>query len=397
MVDSTQKNAKTTDKKARKNFEIRGRKRNFAPMNELNLHISRLLLEHNCVIVPDLGGFVTQYCPAHFDEVAGSFVAPSYQVGFNPLLQTDDGVLAHSFMMVNQTSYDEAVHDIRLCVHQLREALRTRKEVTLLNIGTFKQNVSGVYDFTPLKEGIDTPTLFALPPLSIDKLDRTETETIVLPLQSPKDGYTFHISKSMLRSMAAAAVAIVFYFVWAAPLNRHAGIQTNEAQMFEQITQILGNVSASPQQKTEYFQQFVHQADENESISAEELMQGKPSQFPSAPTSTSETDAAPSSQPPLAQQAKAQQAKVQQAKTQPQQTEYSLVVASQVTMSGAELLVEKLKKSGHEDARVLKRHHVVRVVVGNYPTYAEARKGLKQMRSNSKEFADSWVLKEEVQ
>lgn len=360
-------------------------------MNELNLHISRLLLEHNCVIVPDLGGFVTQYCPAHFDEVAGCFVAPSYQVGFNPLLQTDDGVLAHSFMMVNQTSYDEAVHDIRLCVHQLREALRTRKEVTLLNIGTFKQSASGSYDFTPLKEGIATPALFALPPLGIEKLDRTEPETIVLPLQSPKDGYTFHISKSMLRSVAAAAVAIVFYFVWAAPLNRHAGIQTNEAQMFEQITQILGNISASPQQKTEYFQQFVHQADENESISAEELMQGKPSKFPSAPTSTRETDAAPLPQQPLAQQAK-----TQQAVAQAQQTEYSLVVASQVPMSGAEQLVEKLKKSGHEDARVLKRHHVVRVVVGNYPTYAEARKGLKLMRSSSKDFAESWIFKEEV-
>ena len=363
-------------------------------MNELNLHISRLLLEHNCVIVPDLGGFVTQYCPAHFDEVAGCFVAPSYQVGFNPLLQTDDGVLAHSFMMVNQTSYDEAVHDIRLCVHQLREALRTRKEVTLLNIGTFKQSASGIYDFTPLKEGIDTPTLFALPPLSIEKLDRTEPETIVLPLQSPKDGYTFHISKSMLRSVAAAAVAIVFYFVWAAPLNRHAGIQTNEAQMFEQITQILGNVSASPQQKTEYLQQFVHQADENESISAEELMQGK--QSSPAPTSTPETYAAPSQQQPLTQQPKEQQPVAQQAVGQPQQTAYSLVVASQVPMSGAEQLVEKLKKSGHEDARVLKRHNVVRVVVGNYPTYAEARKGLKRMRSNSKEFADSWVLKEEA-
>lgn len=349
------------------------------------------------MIVPDLGGFVTQYCPAHFDEVAGCFVAPSYQVGFNPLLQTDDGVLAHSFMMVNQTSYDEAVHDIRLCVHQLREALRTRKEVTLLNIGTFKQSASGMYDFTPLKEGIATPALFALPPLSIEKLDRTEPKTIVLPLQPPKDGYTFHISKSMLRSVAAAAVAIVFYFVWAAPLNRHAGIQTNEAQMFEQITQILGNVSASPQQKTEYFQQFVHQADENESISAEELMQGKQSKFPSAPTSTRETDAAPSPQQPVAQQTKEQQPLAQQAVAQAQQTEYSLVVASQVLMSGAEQLVEKLKKSGHEDARVLKRHHVVRVVVGNYPTYAEARKGLKRMRSNSKEFADSWVLKEEVQ
>ena len=155
--------------------------------------------------------------------------------------------------------------------------------------------------------------------------------------------------------------------------------------MFEQITHILGNVSASPQQKTEYLQQFVHQADENESISAEELMQGK--QSSPAPTSTHETDAAPSPQQPLAQQAVAQA----------QQTEYSLVVASQVPMSGAEQLVEKLKKSGHEDARVLKRHHVVRVVVGNYPTYAEARKGLKLMRSSSKDFAESWVLKEEVQ
>ena len=161
--------------------------------------------------------------------------------------------------------------------------------------------------------------------------------------------------------------------------------------MFEQITQILGNVSASPQQKTEYFQQFVHQADENESISAEELMQGKPSQFPSAPPSTHDTDAAPSPQQPVAQQAK-----VQQAVAQAQQTEYSLVVASQVPMSGAEQLVEKLKKSGHLNARVLKRHKVVRVVVGDYPTNAEARKVLKQMRTTSKEFADSWVLKEEV-
>ena len=61
-------------------------------MNDLNLHISRLLLEHNCVIVPDLGGFVAQYSPAYFDEVAGVFVAPSCQVGFNPLLQADDGL-----------------------------------------------------------------------------------------------------------------------------------------------------------------------------------------------------------------------------------------------------------------------------------------------------------------
>ena len=60
----------------------------------------------------------------------------------------------------------------------------------------------------------------------------------------------------MLRSVAAAAVAIVLYFVWAAPLNRHASMQPTEAQMFEHIAHILGNVTTSTQQKTEYQQQF---------------------------------------------------------------------------------------------------------------------------------------------
>lgn len=50
------------------------------------------------MIVSDLGWFFTQYCPAHFNEVAGCFVAPSYQVGFNPLLQTDDN---ESFQTIN--------------------------------------------------------------------------------------------------------------------------------------------------------------------------------------------------------------------------------------------------------------------------------------------------------
>jgi len=57
------------------------------------------------VIVPDLGGFVTQYSPAYFDEVAGVFVAPSRQVGVNPLLQADDGLLAQSFMIANHIYY----------------------------------------------------------------------------------------------------------------------------------------------------------------------------------------------------------------------------------------------------------------------------------------------------
>lgn len=347
-------------------------------MNDLNLHISRLLLEHNCVIVPDLGGFVAQYSPAYFDEVAGVFVAPSCQVGFNPLLQADDGLLAQSFMITNHISYDEAIHHIRLCVHELRETLRTRKEATLLYVGTFRLGASGGYEFTPIRGGVDNPQLFGLSALPLQKLMKEEEEPKVMPLRPRKDSYTFHISKSMLRSVAAAAVAIVLYFVWAAPLNRHASMQPTEAQMFEHIAHILGNVTASTQQKTEYQQQFELKQPAEESISAEELMQGGREE-----TKASETPETSENEPR------------QVASTiQTAEAYYSLVVASQVPMSGAQKLVEHLHKSGYAEARVVQHHNMVRVVVGRYVSYDDARKALKQMRLVSTEFAESWVLKE---
>ena len=77
------------------------------------------------------------------------------------------------------------------------------------------------------------------------------------------------------------------------------------------------------------------------------------------------------------------------------QTLYSLVVASQVPMSGAQKLVDHLHKSGYAEARVLQRHNMVRVVIGRYVSYDEARKALKQMRQKSAEFTDTWVLKDE--
>ena len=344
-------------------------------MNDLNLHISRLLLEHNCVIVPELGGFVTQYCPAYFDEVAGAFVAPSYQVGFNPLLQADDGVLAQSFMVANQTSYDEAIHDIRLCVHQLRESLRTRKEVTLFNVGTFKLGVSGTYEFTPVLGGIEVPHLFGLSALPLQKLHKKENVKSVASLQSQKDSYTFHVSKSMLRSVAAAAVAIVFYFVWAAPLNRHASTQANEAQMFDQIANVLGHVAASPEQKLDYQLHFQPQPADTGSISVQELMRVEKDEKVALSTTK-------------------EQHQLQNAEVHSESVQYTLVIASQVPLSGAQKLVQQLQSTGIAEARVAQRHNMVRVVVGRFNSYDEAHKHLNQMRAQSESFADSWVLKE---
>ncbi len=108
------------------------------------------------MIAPDLGGFVGQYCPAHFDEVAGCFVAPSYQVGFNPLLQTDDN---ESFQTINTANppkrqlFESSLFGgfFYSSAFQKLSSYSIRKNVGdfLKNVGDFSKNVGDFFKNVP--------------------------------------------------------------------------------------------------------------------------------------------------------------------------------------------------------------------------------------------------------
>ena len=50
-----------------------------------------LLKEYEYVIVPDFGGFITQYQPAKLVEDSGFISPPQRIISFNAQLKTDDG------------------------------------------------------------------------------------------------------------------------------------------------------------------------------------------------------------------------------------------------------------------------------------------------------------------
>lgn len=54
--------------------------------------LSELLLDHECVIVPELGAFITKEMPAMLDYVTGRLTPPSKEVAFNGQIVTDDGL-----------------------------------------------------------------------------------------------------------------------------------------------------------------------------------------------------------------------------------------------------------------------------------------------------------------
>ena len=56
-------------------------------------YITELLLDHECVIIPEFGAFISKDVPATLDYVNHRLTPPTKEVAFNGQLVTDDGVL----------------------------------------------------------------------------------------------------------------------------------------------------------------------------------------------------------------------------------------------------------------------------------------------------------------
>ena len=91
-------------------------------MLELVRHIEYLLTEHDCVLVPGLGGFVLQYVPARFSEDRKSIQPPGKQITFNSSLSYNDGLLAQSLMRTLDIDYGKAVAMIEHWVDEIKRS-----------------------------------------------------------------------------------------------------------------------------------------------------------------------------------------------------------------------------------------------------------------------------------
>ena len=139
-------------------------------MIELNRHIEILLLENECVIVPDFGGFMTHYVAARYDADDQSFIPPLRTLGFNPQLRLNDSVLAQSYVEAYDISYPEAMHKIEEEVKELKEILNEEGSYVMNNLGTLTVNQEGNYAFEPYESGILSPELYGLNSFQFQKL-----------------------------------------------------------------------------------------------------------------------------------------------------------------------------------------------------------------------------------
>ena len=104
-------------------MEISKKNSTFANVIELGRHIEILLLSNDCVIVPDLGGFMAHHIEAHYDDEERVFLPPQRTLGFNPQLKLNDSLLAQSYIEAYDISYPEALRRIEEEVSELKQSL----------------------------------------------------------------------------------------------------------------------------------------------------------------------------------------------------------------------------------------------------------------------------------
>ena len=337
-------------------------------MIELDRHIEILLLSNECVIVPDLGGFMTHHIDARYDADDQMFLPPLRTLGFNPQLTMNDSLLVQSYIEAYDISYPEALRRIESEVEELKQHIAAAGYYELNDIGELSLNEEGKYIFSPCEAGILTPELYGLSSFEMKPIAKAETieeekqevqkETAPVLVdmttgEEEDDERALVIKMSWIRNTVAVAAAVLAFFLMTTPVSNSNSTQMN-----------MGGLN-NP------------------------LLTSKPQKPATKPDTTIKI-----SPDTIAVNKAVAEVKKDSVIAQPEteMTGYYIVLASHVSMKNAQAFVDELHKRGFNEAEIFIRNNVTRVICGHFNTQNAAYNRLNTVRDN-KGFEEAWVLK----
>lgn len=183
-------------------------------MTVLSKHIEALLTRHNCVVVPKLGGFVTQYVSAFYDAESGCYYPPSRSVSFNSMLAINDGLLIERYIVQENLTYADASRLLASHVDRLKEIISEEGSVEISGVGVLTSNGENGYSFEPCDGGLMTPEYYALDaaPVSLAPVEEHVDDNNE---DDNEKNYVIRLNRNFVNYVAAAVISVMFYFLMA--------------------------------------------------------------------------------------------------------------------------------------------------------------------------------------
>lgn len=385
-------------------------------MKNLARHIELLLRDNDCVILPDLGGFIACDTPAYYVSEEGTYYPPSRSVSFNAAIKMNDGLLAQSYMKSYQVDYARANYMIEVATEELLDTLDEEGTVTLSGIGTLRQDVYQTLHFTPEESGIDAPVHFGLGSLLIRTIDQLThpTEEIRKPkvrAKRAKRAIHLRIEKETLRHMVSTAAVFLLLLMMALPTGTHQTTDIASLRLTDMIVSPLTSntetTNVGPEvMTTETIEpEATITCEESESIATTD--EGTPTCETSEAEETSQSEAiAPQSQESMNAEENADNEAIVTEHTTPttentpaptpvtiaaSNKTYHIIVASLPSHRGADETLEQFAAKGYTNVTIVERDDRVRISLAQFADKDEANEYLKELRQQE-DFQNAWLL-----
>lgn len=339
---------------------FKDKKLSLCPMRELSLHIERLLLQHDCVVVPHFGAFVARDTVATHSGQEDIFFPPSRLVRFNPDIIQDDNLLVAAVSMERQCSVPDAKRAIQGMVLNLRQQLLADGQVDFGTIGVFMQDDDGVLSFSSCQAGVTTPRYYGLDAFTMPRLAAINHQPSTISHQPSRtrsirrnDDITIRISRRSLRNVAAAAAIALLCVLFSNPFQL-GDVNGGKASVLPTETSVTPKESPKPTANSSTLTEETSTLTANRSTLTEQTS-----------TLTEEPSTA---------------------------TNFAIVLASNVSRKNADAFVERLHEQGYTQARVHDNGRMLRVVIDGIASEAEANTLAHQMHTLGGDYAQAWVM-----
>ena len=392
------------------------------PADVLNV-LPGMFWDHDCVMLPGLGGFVCNPRSAWYDEAKRQIVPPSRDVLFNPRLTTNDGLVANELMAKHGATYPDALQAVEGLVTQVQSDLDAGDTVELPGLGKLYREEDSQLRFMadvefermlqsfghasiPLAERVALAAVPHAEAPASTSLDAPATQPATEPMSVPVREDARVIPFRVKLGRAAAAVAIPLTLAGAYLLSDPAGTETllgsnplwNAVPVTATYAPVTHDVAVdgwavgtetSPSETVAEFVERTHW----EGLLEFDVVEGRPAvgglriEVPVAPAPEPESAVEPAAEPtPVPTPEPEPEPEVSEVVPAP--VKFMIVGGAFGVKDNANKLAASMRQEGFETSLHYQAHNGLTVVaMGGYATEEAAREALADARARGHEKA----------
>ena len=148
-------------------------------------HIGELLYYHDCVILPNLGGFIANYSSARIDTHRKLIHPPSKRILFNKHVKVNDGLLASKIVKEESISFEKANKALNSFIHSVQRKINAGERVAFEKIGVLYLNKENNIQFTQDATNFLTSS-YGLPSVDLIPVEEKVESKVIEDKKEPK-------------------------------------------------------------------------------------------------------------------------------------------------------------------------------------------------------------------